>query len=307
MKKHRNLILFIVLILLIGLVFFLRNREPKEKILRVMDADSTSVYKIEVFNAADTVIVIKKEDQWFLDYPDQFKANPDVLSYFFETVLRSTYSNMPMSEKADALERYGLNKEKALNIKLYGKNGKSLASCQFGNPGSAYDYFRFENDNRIFQVKETIYSRLQPSIETWRSPSIIGFQWDQMSTIDVKHTKNSYTLTRMGMKWEYTDKREHFEIPEYNQTMSKILNSLQSLEAWVYKKPSEIDTNLLNLNADILITLNDQKTHTIKFYAYQEEYLMTVDNDTTRYYVVIFDQVQRFTRHAEVFKYKQWE
>jgi len=304
--KHRNLILLAVLLVLLGLFFFLRNRAPKEKLLRVIDADSTQVAQIHIFNAADTVVVAKKDGGWMLQYPEEARVNPDMMRAFFDFFLNATYSGMPMTEADNSLARYGLEESEALQIRILDSKGKPLAHCHFGNTDNPYDYFRYDNDSKVYQVKQPIYGRLQPNPNSWRSPSILSLQWDQMDAITVEHQKNSYVLTRQGPDWYYMDKRENFKIPAYNVTMGKLLNVLNSLEAYTYKKPAEVEKAKLDLVADVKINLTDKGSHNIKFYKLDETYLMIVDGDESKYYEMVFDQVQRFTRHAEVFRAQEY-
>lgn len=304
--KHRNLIMLAVLLLLLGLFFFLRDRAPKEKLLRVIDADSTQVAQIHIFNAADTVVVAKKDGQWRLQYPEDAKVNPDMMRSFFDFFFNATYSGMPMTESDNSLARYGLDEAKALQIRVLNDSGKPLVHCHFGNTDNPYDYFRFDGKSEVYQVKQPIFGRLQPNPDSWRSPSILNLRWDQMDAITVEHQKNSYVLTRQGPDWYYMDKRENFKIPAYNVTMGKLLNVLSSLEAYTYKKPAEVDTGTLELVADVKIKLSDKGSHHIMFYLMDETYLMTVDGDESKYYVMVFDQVQRFTRHAEVFRMQEY-
>lgn len=305
--KHRNLILLAIFLVLLGLFFFMRNREPKEKLFKVIDADSTRVAHIHIFNVADTVVVAKMDGQWMLQYPEQAKVNPDMLRTFFIFLRDATYSGTPMTESDANLARYGLDESKVLQIRVLDSGGKLLAHCHFGNTDNPYDYFRYDRDNKVYQVKQPIWGRLQPKLESWRSPNILSIQWDQMDAISVKHTKNSYVLTRQGPDWYYMDKLESFKVPAYNVTMGKLLNVLASLEAYTYKRPDELDPKSLSEVADVKINMTDKSSHTLKFYLQDQDYLMTVDGDESRYYHMLFDQVQRFTRHAEVFRMKEWE
>ena len=305
--KHRNLILLAVFLVLVGLFFFFRNREPKEKLQRVIAADSTQVARFHVFNLADTVVVARQDKQWMLEYPEQARVNSDMLRYFFDFVLNATYAPTPMSDSAENLARYGLDEAKALQLRVLNSSGKVLAHIHFGNTDNPYDYFRFDGDNKVYQVKQAIYGRLQPKLDSWRSPSILSIQWNEMDGITVKHTKNSYVLTRQASDWFYMDNREQFKIPAYNVTMGKILNVLASLEAYTFKRPYEVDKSQLSEVADVKISMVDKSSHHLMFYLLDKEYLMTVDDDESRYYVMLFDQVQRFTRHAEVFRYKDLE
>jgi len=305
--KYRNLILLAVFLVLLGLFFFLRNRAPKEKLLKVIDADSTRVAQIHIFNVADTVVVAKKDGQWLLQYPEQAKVNPDMMRVFFDFLRDATYSGMPMTESGTNLARYGLDASKALQIRVLDTSGKLLAHCHFGNTDNPYDYFRFDKDKKVYQVKQPIWGRLQPKVDSWRSPNILSIQWDQMDAISVKHSKNSYVLTRQGPDWYYMDNREKFLIPPHNVTMGKLLNVLANLEAYTYKRTDEIAQAPLSEVADVKINMTDKSSHNIKFYLQDKDYLMTVDGDESKYYSMVFDQVQRFTRHAEVFRLKEYE
>ena len=305
--KHRNLILLAVFLVLLGLFFFLRNREPKEKLRKVIDADSTQVAHIHIYNVADTIVVAKQNGQWMLQYPEQARVNPDMLRVFFEFLRDATYSGTPMTESDDNLARYGLDESKALQIRVLDTAGKLIAHCHFGNTDNPYDYFRYDKDSKVYQVKQPIWGRLQPQVDSWRSPTILSIRWDQMDAISVKHTNNSYVLTRQGPDWHYADSREQFKIPPGNVTMGKLLNVLANLEAYTYKRPEEINRAQLSEVADVKIEMTDKSSHSIKFHLWDKEYLMTVDGDESKNYSMVFDQVQRFTRHAEVFRLKEME
>ena len=305
--KRRLLILLAVFLLLLGLIVLMQKREPKEKILRVMPVDSTKVASIHVFNAADTVRIQLVDKEWRMIYPDEAKGNEEVLNYFFRSAFNATYSGMPMSESKTDLDRYGLQASEALQIKLLDAAGKTLVHCHFGNTNNPYDYFRYDKDNKIYQVKQVIYNHFQPNMESWRSPSILKLDWNQLSSITVEHSKNSYVLTQKDDAWHYLDARENFTVPPHNDTMGKLLNILANLEAYTFKIPSEIDAQKLKLEADVKVGMKDKSIHHLVFYKYGEEYLLVVDGDESHYHVMVFDQVFRFTRHAEVFKYKQYE
>lgn len=306
-KKYRNLILLIVFILLLGLFFFLRKQEPKENLLKIIPVDSLAIAKIQIFDAADTVIVYKKDGLWLMSHPDQAAVNPDMLKFFFERVLTATYANTAMNENAKNLHQYGLNKEKEVQLKLFDQKDKLLSHCRFGNTNNPYDYFRYGNSSKIYQVKTQVISgHLKPDVSSWRSPVILSIPPFKMTEIHVSHPKNSYELTRKKTDWFYKDKTEQFMVPYGNITMGKILNSLEELQAYTYKKPAEIDKQSLIVAAEVQIILTDKTKHKLVFYQQGDNYYLILDDNEERYYNMVFDQVFRFTRQAALFNVQEW-
>lgn len=307
MKKYRNLILLIVFLLLVGLFFLLRRNEPKETILKIIPVDSLAIAKIQVYNAADTVIVHKKDNTWRMSYPDEAAANLDMIEYFFREVFTATYANTAMNEHAKSLHQYGLDKDKEVQLKLFDANDKLLTHCRFGNTNNPYDYFRYGNSRKIYQVRSQMISgRLRPEVTSWRSPLVLSLKPYEMSGITVSHAKNSYVLTRDKSDWYYMDKKEQFMIPHGNVTMGKILNVLERLDAYQYSKPTEIDKKSLKVAAEVDINLTDKGKHKLMFYQQGEgNYYLVLDGDESRYYHMVFDQVYRFQRHAMVFNIQE--
>lgn len=302
MKKYRNLILLAIFLLLVGLFFLLRQKEPQETVLRIMPVDSLDVAKIQIYNAADTVIVYKKDDIWLMSYPDQANANEDMVKFFFREVLTATYSDTAMNEHAQSLHQYGLDKDKEVQLKIFDTNDKLLAHCRFGNTNNPYDYFRYGNSRKVYQVRSQIISgRLTPTAKSWRSPVIISLKHYEIAGITVTHPKNSYVLTRDKADWYYMDKKEQFMIPHGNPAMSKILNVLENLETYEYSRPDEINKSSLKVAADVDVSLTNKGKHKLVFYQKDKEYFLVLDGNEDRYYHMSFDQVFRFQRHALVF------
>lgn len=303
MKKYRNLILLIVLLLLVGLFFVLRSNDSKETILKIIDADSLAIAKIQVYDAADTVIVYKKDDTWLMSYPEKADANPDMIDFFFERVFSATYANTAMNEHAKSLHQYGLGEDKEVQLKLFDANNKLLTHCRFGNTDNPYDYFRYGNSRKIYQVRSKLISgRLKPDANSWRSPVILSVKPLDLLEIKVTHDKNTYVLNRDKSDWYYKDAKEQFMIPHGNVTMGKILNVLERLESYRYSKPAEINKNSLKVAAEVDISLTNKSKHNLVFYQQGEDkYYLVLDGNEAKYHHMVFDQVYRFQRHAAVF------
>lgn len=299
--KHRNLILLVVLLLLLAAFFLLRNRQPNEKEYRVFEADSTRIGSFEVLTAADTVMVSKVGNSWMLTYPVKWAVDQQRLKYFFDKVIPATYSGMPMSEGKNAVAIYDLTPEKALQIRVRSTDGKMLSHCYFGNTGNPFDYFRYDGEDKVYQVKQQIVGRLQPEISNWRSPDVLAISPERLEKISIKHSRNSYELSRALNAWYYKDKANEFKIPDYNAAMGKILNALASFQSYTMVSGSPDQVAGYEKACEVDITLTDGSKRRIDFLKDGEMIYVMLDNDPASLFVVVMDMLHRFTRHAAVF------
>ncbi|MDP2172178.1 MAG: DUF4340 domain-containing protein [Candidatus Cloacimonadaceae bacterium] len=306
--KKRNLLLLIVLAVLIGAFFLLRRQSPTERNYRIFDADSLKIASIEIRDSEDAITMKLIDGKWRITDPIKWDVNTDPLNNFWNTVLNATYSRTEMSEDPDAVSRYKLEADNALQVKVLDTRGKLVAHVYFGNIGNPYDYFRFQGSGKIYQVRQNISLMFNAQLKTWRSPSLLSIAFDKLDKIEIKHPKNSYVLTRKGEDWHFKDKLEEFKIPAYNAAMGKILNVLERLDAYTYhdKDTDRFKALLENPEGDVTLTLTDKSTRRLTFIKSGEEYLMMLDGDESIYYVMSFDTIHRFIRNAAIFRILEW-
>ncbi len=304
--RYRNLILIVVLIVLIALFLIVRRGKPDEKVLRVFDADSTRIGGFELYNAADTIAVHKVAGQWMLSKPVKWPANPDRMRYFFSEVLPATYSGNPMSEDPKSHSNYNLEPDKALHLKVMDTGGKVIAHCLFGNSGNPFDYFRFDGDPNVYRVQQKILGYFEPDISGWRSPSVIAIPPELLAKVSVVHPKNTYTLIREGNIWNYSDKLENFSIPEQNQSMGKILNIVSRLDSYTVEDGTQKDLSKYSKEAEVVLTKTDGSTEKLNFVKDTENYYLIRNDDISNLFLVPFDVLHRFTRHAATFRAMEW-
>ncbi len=300
--RYRNLILIVVLIALVAVFILLRRGKPDEKVHQVFAADSTKVGGFELYNSADTIAVSKVGDQWMLVKPIKWAASADRMRFFHMEVLKATYSGIPVSEDPKSHATYNLDSANATHVKLLDRSGKLLTHVLFGNAGNPFDYFRLEGKNEVYRVHQKILGYFEPDPAGWRSPSVLSIPPEQLVKVNVSHPKNTYTLSREGNLWYYADALEQFQIPEYNQTMGKILNILARLESGNAEDGSGPALSTYSREAEVIVTQSDGKTHKLNFLKQGENYFVMMDDDATKLFQVPFDALFRFTRHAATFR-----
>lgn len=299
-------LLLILLALLVGLYFLLRQNAPREKLKPLIGIDSLKIAAVEIKDSLGTLKLARDKDKWRIAEPVAWEVEPARMKLFFEQVLSRDYATTPVGEGSEAIKTYRLEKDKALRVKVFDANNKARVQIWFSNLGNPFDYFRFDGGDKVYQIRAKVASVYTSEFEKWRSPHVLSYSSEQLLTIEVKHPKNQYTLTRKGAVWHYRDSNEDFDIPSGNVTMGKILNSLAMLGSYTIlsgddRPPAD---SLGSLACEVELELTDTQRRKLEFFNQDERYLLRVDGDDSMYFVVLFDTVFRFTRHAPLFRAK---
>lgn len=303
--NKRTLIAGLVLLVLVGIFFLLKNRDAAEKLSRVFSADSTAIAKIELKDPADTLIIVKQDKAWRLEQPVKWEVNNDTLNRLFANVINAEYAKTVMTTSPDAVSRYKLEAKTALQVKTYDKKGKLLDHLYFGNIGNPYDYFRYDGSNNIYQLKKLITNTFNASLEQWRSPVVIRVPESELSSIEVKYSEGSHVLTRKDKDWWFKDAANDFQIPLENRAILRTVNILNKLDTYVfYDDPApELLAAFQNPMATVKLNLTNGKSRKLVFAETgDKQYLLMLDDDPKTLYGLVKDSVLRFTVNSEHYK-----
>ncbi len=304
MKKSKK-ILLIALILLVALYIVLRIKRPDEKQSPVFGLDSLAIASVEIYDQADTLKLQKSKDTWNLMFPVVWKADTLRVSNLFHKVLMAKSPKTAMGTGTQAVENYRLKDNQALHIIVGDAKGKKKVHVLFSNLGNPYDYFRYAGDDKVYQIKTKVSNSFSPDLAYWRAADVVQVAEETMDRIEVKHPKNSYTLTRKGYEWSYKDARTGFPIPPNNLAIMKIVHLLSNIDSFVFIDGSkgEYQDKFLNPACEVTIYMSNKTTKKLSFALHEDKnYLMMVDNDQTVLFLVSTDSVYRFLRSAEIFK-----
>lgn len=301
--KRGKLILLLVLLLLIGGYFLLRSRAGVEKQKPIFAPDSTHIARIEIFRDRQSIVFAKANEHWSIVKPIQWEVENERFLLFFQQVINQNYGTTPLAQGKEALAQYQLEDSLALRISVWDDKDKLRTQAYFSNLNNPFDYFRFQGDDKVYQIRQKVASIYTPDPAGWRSPHVLSIPPEQLARISVVHPKNSYELTRDGNLWHYKDRRESFDIPAGNTTMGKIQNLISRLDAYKMLDKDEVaQDSLVNPICTVELSLSDGGARKLSFFKQDKTYLMSVDSHPGIYFEVLFDTVFRFTRHAALFR-----
>ncbi|MCB5262120.1 MAG: DUF4340 domain-containing protein [Candidatus Cloacimonetes bacterium] len=301
--KRTRLILIILLAVLLLAYIVLRIVKPPESSKAIFRLNLEKLQKIEIFNAEKAVELILDEGIWKVKGDLLWKADSLKIQQFFENVLTAEYPTTAMSEAEGAIERYQLQDEEALHIRVSDKSKK--VHVLFSNLGNAWDYFRYDGDTKVYQVKNKVVQAFQPELINWRSPIIIHYWEEDLKQIKVQHEKNTYTLAREGLEWTFHDARNDFKVEHDNYSLGKIISILQNFRSYIFVSGEDEQYRKAFENPMCTLWITDVKGEVRKldfaeFDAHR--YQLRIDDDMSVLYQVEFNTVFRFIRNAEIFK-----
>ncbi|PKN72456.1 MAG: hypothetical protein CVU50_07450 [Candidatus Cloacimonetes bacterium HGW-Cloacimonetes-3] len=294
-----------LLLILVAAYFLLRLNKPEEKQSHIYDLDSLSIGTIEVFDQKNTLKFKKTGDVWNLTFPVAWAADTLRIQALFMNVLTAKFPKTTMGEGEEAIKNFKLQDNQALHIVVGDARGKKRIHTMFSNMGNPYDYFRYAGSDKIYQIKSKVANAFTTELSNWRSPHVVHHEEGELNSIDVTHPKGSFTLTRKKYDWFYKDAKEEFPIPTTNLGILKVVNILANLDAYVFVdgEAEDYTAKFAKPECEVTLHLTNNKTQTLDFIKNDDEsYLLMVDKDSSVLFMVTFDTVFRFIRHADVFR-----
>lgn len=300
--KRNKLIPLLILLLLVGAYFLLKQNDSAGKMLDLVNLEIEKLDSVEIWSGEERIELVLDEGVWKLKDPVLWPADTLMVNQFFSELGEAKYASVPMSEGREALSRYNLEEETALHIRF--KAGRKTEHLLFGNIGNTWDYFRRAGDDTVYQTRNRIVQNFFPIMINWRSPIVVHYWEDELATIRVEHEKNKYSLSRDGAGWTFKDARHEFEVVNQNIALSKIVSILQNFRSYIFTSGEDSESKALfeQPMCTVWITDMEGKTRKLSFAKYiDQRYVMLLDDDFSVLYQVEFDTVFRFTRNPEIF------
>ncbi len=302
MKRSRLILLAFLAVLLIAYII-LRLNNPQERSRKIFGNLANSAEKIRIWDDEGSIDLLLKGDTWFFEDPVTWEADSLRISRFFDEVLSADYAITPMSSGEDAIRRYRLEDSEALHVKV--QSARQERHVLFSNIGNAWDYFRFADDDNVYQIRSKVVQNFHPSIINWRSPLIVHYWEEEIKEIKVDYPSNKYTLYRLGTQWYYRDANNEFMVDFGNHALVKIISILQNFRSYIFM-PGDDEESMEAFSepmATVWITDMDDNVQKLSFARFDNSrHMMMIDDDYSIIYQVEFNSVFRFMRPPDLFK-----
>jgi hypothetical protein len=303
MNKKNRIILAGILALLLVTYLILRLNRPEEKTRSLFGLNPQKIDKIEIWEGENRVDMALIEGIWKISEPVVWNADSTKVAGFFADVISAKYATTPMSLGPEAPNRYNLQEDSAMHVRV--SSGAKSVYVLFSNMGNPWDYFRFADDDKVYQVKSKVVQSYQPLMINWRSPIVLQYFEEDLAVIRSKHANNDYTLTRDGSRWMYQDASKSFDVYFDNFALIKIISVLQNMRTYIFAdgRDEHFTEAFKSPELEVWITDVEGDTRKLSFVKVDNErYMMMVDDDPHVLYQMGFDTVFRFMRNPEIFR-----
>lgn len=210
MKLHSLILSTVVLLALIGTLYWSEHRKPKEE--TTVSAD-TSPAILKLDEASVTHVDLKKKDaaaielakdssgSWRITEPKQLNADQSTVSSMVST-LSSLRSERVVEDKASDLNAYGLA-QPALEVDLTEKDNKSQ-KLLIGDdtPTGSSVYAMLTGDPRVFTIASYNKTSFDKSVNDLRDKRLLTVAADKISRLDLVRNNQTIEFGRDKDEWQ---------------------------------------------------------------------------------------------------------
>ena len=229
-------------------VFWYMKQHPAEEIISprlVLQENALDLQKIEIsFESKNTHIVLKKNgQQWFLQEPVEWEANPIAIDNLIQQfVFSKPKLSFKLQNMAD-LGRYGL----ALPLcTLKCSTNDKTHTLLFGQiPDVDNIYVTESGTNDIFVYGAKFLDALSLTLEKWGHPFI--FSWDELKGITLDTPQKKLYIAQEQGHWLF---KSPITAPIDAERMEVVSQQLTHLEYLRFLKPDEAKDWLSRFNQD---------------------------------------------------------
>ncbi len=202
MRARTPIILFIILVLLVGGIYFLSRYQQKKKAEEnLLVKLEHEVRRVELIRQDGADLVFKKEaGRWMMEKPKKVPADGYILGRIADEVKELRYRRL-VEEKATDLKKYGLDDPKAI-VKVWERGKPNPVVIKIGdkNPMNSNRYAKLEGDSRVVILSSLFTDLALKAPSDYRDKKIARFDESLAEKIQVQG-KYSYTLVKKGDDW----------------------------------------------------------------------------------------------------------
>jgi hypothetical protein len=192
--KKEYLILILIIAALSGYLFMRSFNRTLYELPAIPSLDPNQITKIEISQKNDSIVLEKKDNQWYLDPPGYLADENRVKDMLrvFET-LRLT----ALVSEAKDYSRYDLDAEKRINVKAWA--GDTLQrNFDIGKaaPSFRHTFVTLGGDSRVFHASDNFRNKFEVTKDSLRDKNVLSFSPADILEVQITGAGTSVKLTR---------------------------------------------------------------------------------------------------------------
>jgi uncharacterized protein DUF4340 len=260
-KFSGTLIAALILILLMGYVYFFQMRKPVEEEKKKVfpDIGEKQINEINLKYLSHTVVCRKEGEIWFIfNGPQKFKADGRIISGMAENISQMKIEKV-ISENPTNLSGFGLDNPQ---VEVFAKTPEKKYRILIGDesPVGSGIYIRIGNDSRVLIVgRGSVLEFLKKSANDLRDKRILSLEEDKINRLNFKSKDFSFEVEKKNGEWSGKDIPGYIEINQAR--VEGIVRTFANLkiDSFVNDEPKNLSAyGLDNPSAEIELFENEK-------------------------------------------------
>ncbi|MFQ6091932.1 MAG: DUF4340 domain-containing protein [bacterium] len=240
--KKSTLILAVVFVVLVGVVLITRQGPKVERgtlASSLAKLDTLTVNQIQIKKPDEEIIFEKRNGQWMITAPIQYRANQgfvrQMLSTFIDLRVESAISENPDKHGKFQVDTTGTEV-------AFLAGDRRLVSIVVGKPSQDYShtYVRQSDSPEVSLVKGVLSGQLNRNLDTWRDKTIFAAEKTDITQLALVYPEETITLYWSAGNWMMAAGGEE-SLAVDQPTVDRMLNTLSNFRASLFPKEEEYE------------------------------------------------------------------
>lgn len=222
----------------------------------VLAFDRNAVTALEIAMRDETLAFAAADSKWTITKPRALPADPDVVRDFMDK-LSGAKAKEFVAESPAALARWGLDQPTRVTV-VTGKDkdraGRTLA---FGrvDPEKKGVYAMRQGDATVMLVPEEVWTAVPKTVATARDKTVIEFDRDKVTKLEVTSPKGTVSLAREGNRWKIVAPEA---LPADQVEAGGVLFKLRDLRAQAFLSEDASGVPRFLAKPDVKVTITEE-------------------------------------------------
>ncbi len=241
--------------------------EWRDKKVLVINRDR--IQSIEVINSANTIRIIRQDEEWHLEAPIQERADQNAVSSLLSTV-ESGEAQEFVSDDPQELQSYGLDPPTA-TIRVQHEEEDDWRALELGQRKGEHSLARNPERGSVFTVGQEIFEKLNQDVLAFRDKGVVDVEQEQIAGVVIHRKEDAEIALR------YEDYKWIVEAPDAQKDQEALAYKFwYPITEIRFTSIQDKESELLNFpepDVEVIVTLNDGSQRTFVFAGGGDRYL----------------------------------
>jgi hypothetical protein len=195
MKIKKEYLILILIIAALSAYLFMRSlNRTHYQLPEIPSLDPGKITKIEISHKDVSIVLQKKDNQWYLD-PPGYLADASRVKDMLKVL--ETFRLTALISEAKDYSRYDLDPEKRINVKAWlGDTLQRNLDIGKAAPSFRHTFVRLDDDSRVFHASDSFRSKFELTVDNLRDKNVLSFKPADIHEIQINRDQTSVKLVR---------------------------------------------------------------------------------------------------------------